>query len=359
VSIDPDIRRATTLPREAYDETTYRRSLDAVFAQTWHVFGERDGALEPGSARPITLLEGSLDEPLVLTRDAQGATHLLSNVCTHRANLVVGAPCAAASLRCRYHGRKFGLDGRFLSMPEFEAAAGFPRAEDDLPRVRSGTWGPLRFASLAPAHALSELLAPLERIAFLPLGGLVAEDVRDYEVDAHWALYVDNYLEGFHVPFVHPTLNEVLDWDGYLVEPTPLGVTQVALATRAGGRSEGPSFELPAAHEDAGRRVAAYYFWLYPGTMINAYPWGLSVNLVRPLSASRTRITFASYVVDATLRDVGAGGDLHRVELEDEAVVAAVQRGVRSRAYRGGRLSPSRETGVHHFQRLLGNALDL
>ncbi len=93
--------------------------------------------------------------------------------------------------------------------------------------------------------------------------------------------------------------------------------------------------------------------------MINAYPWGLSVNLIRPLSSSRTRVTFASYVLDASKTGKGAGADLHQVELEDEAVVEAVQRGIRSRVYRGGRFSPKRESGVHHFQRLLAAALDL
>ena len=358
--IDPDVRRASTLPREAYDEATFRRSIDAVFARSWHVVGEREAALEPGSALPFGLLPDCLDEPLVVTRDAAGTERVLSNVCTHRANLVVPAACSAASLRCRYHGRRFGLDGKLTSMPEFDQALDFPGPSDDLPIVPSARWGPLRFVALSPAHPFDELVAPLrERLSFLPLDGLVAEDVRDYEVAAHWALYLDNYLEGFHVPFVHPTLNEALDWNAYLVETTPLGVTQIALAARDDRQRPGPVFDLPAGHRDHGARIAAYYFWLWPTTMVNAYPWGLSVNVVRPLGANKTRVTFASYVIDRSLRDVGAGADLHRVEMEDEAVVEAVQRGIRSRAYRGGRFSPTREPGVHHFQRLLGGALDL
>ena len=91
--------------------------------------------------------------------------------------------------------------------------------------------------------------------------------------------------------------------------------------------------------------------------MVTVYPWGLSVNAVRPQGEGQTRVTFASYVVDEALRDRGVGADLHRVELEDEVVVESVQRGVRSRLYRGGRFSPSRETGVHHFHRLLATHL--
>jgi choline monooxygenase len=87
--------------------------------------------------------------------------------------------------------------------------------------------------------------------------------------------------------------------------------------------------------------------------MLNFYPWGLSLNLVTPEAIDRTRVAFRSYVWDDTKRAAGAGAGLDRVEMEDEAIVQAVQRGVRSRLYRGGRYSPARERGVHHFHRLL------
>ena len=98
---------------------------------------------------------------------------------------------------------------------------------------------------------------------------------------------------------------------------------------------------------------AARYWWVFPNLMASAYPWGLSFNLVQPISPGRTRVAFRSYVGDASKLDTGAGANLDGVEREDEAIVEAAQRGVRSRLYRGGRYSPSRERGVHHFHRLL------
>ena len=91
--------------------------------------------------------------------------------------------------------------------------------------------------------------------------------------------------------------------------------------------------------------------------MVNVYPWGLSVNVVEPLSPTTTRVRFLSFVGDGSLRGRGAGGDLHGVELEDEAVVERVQRGTRSRLWRPGRYSPRHELGVHHFHRMLADAL--
>jgi choline monooxygenase len=175
---------------------------------------------------------------------------------------------------------------------------------------------------------------------------------RDYEVEANWALYVDNYLEGFHVRFVHPELSETLDLPQYATELFPHAVLQLGVAA-----SGDVAFEPPAGHPDHGRRVAAYWWWLFPTTMLNLYPWGLSMNVVEPLSVSRTRIRFLTYVADESLRGRGAGGDLHKVELQDEAVVQQVQRGMRSRLWRPGRYSPQHERGVHHFHQMMAAAL--
>src|SRR6185436_3741752 len=113
-----------------------------------------------GHVRPLTLLPGCLDEPLVLARYAAGEEHCLSNVCTHRANLVVLAEGEAGSLRCGYHGRRFALDGRCLSAPHFESAPSFPGPSDDLPRLALPRWGPLAFTSIAPSVPFDDWIAP-------------------------------------------------------------------------------------------------------------------------------------------------------------------------------------------------------
>jgi choline monooxygenase len=91
--------------------------------------------------------------------------------------------------------------------------------------------------------------------------------------------------------------------------------------------------------------------------MFNVYPWGISINVVRPLAVDRTKVSFLSYVWDASRLDRGAGAALDRVEREDEVIVENVQRGVRSRLYERGRFSPTREQGVHQFHRLIAEAL--
>jgi choline monooxygenase len=296
-----------------------------------------------------------LDQPLLFTRDAQDSLHALSNVCTHRGMLVCEGESVQASLRCRYHGRRFGLDGRFRGMPEFDGAENFPAPSDDLPRVPFANWGKLLFAALEPAVAFGALTAEMERrVGWLPLDRAVLDPSRsrDYLVRANWALYVDNYLEGFHIPYVHPALSGAIDYPSYRTETFPWASVQVGPAS---GSED--ALEPPAGSPDHGQRVAGYYFWLFPATMLNFYPWGISVNAVQPLAVDRTRVRFLSYVWDASRLDQGAGAGLDRVEREDEAVVETVQRGVRSRLYSRGRYSPAREAGVHHFHRLLAEFL--
>ncbi|MBA3539944.1 MAG: Rieske 2Fe-2S domain-containing protein, partial [Deltaproteobacteria bacterium] len=286
--------------------------------------------------------------PVVLARTEVGV-RCLSNVCTHRANLIVDAPGCSQALRCRYHGRRFGLDGRFVSMPEFSTAANFPGPGDDLPVVPTGELGPLVFASLEPSIPFDQLVAPVRaRTAFLPWERLVYAGARDYDIAAHWALYLENYLEGFHIPFVHAGLNQVIEYGDYRTETFDHGNVQIGIASG----DPSAAFTLPRDHPDAGQRIAAWYFWLFPTTMINVYPWGLSMNAIIPLAPDRTRVRFATWIWDPAQRDRGAGADLHTVELEDEAVVENVQRGIRSPLYQRGRYSPTREIGVHHFHQL-------
>lgn len=356
--IDADITRAETLPGWAYGDPALHAAIRSrVFARSWQALAPLDALRVPGSTLPATLLEGMLDEPLLITRDHDDHLHLLSNACTHRGNLVVEHGGVCSTLRCRYHGRRFELDGSFKHMPEFDRCKNFPTERDNLPRVRFGTFAKLIWCSLDPACTFEEAIAPIrERLAFMDLDALTPEPARarDYLVRANWALYCDNYLEGLHIPFVHDSLNAALDFGEYATEQHRWCNLQLGIAAKG---SADECFDLPAAHPDHGKRVAAYYFWLFPNTMLNFYPWGLSVNVVRPLAPDLTKVSFSAYVGDRSKLDRGAGSSLDRVEREDEAVVEATQKGVRSSLYTRGRYSPTREQCVHHFHRLLVESL--
>ncbi|WP_217349964.1 aromatic ring-hydroxylating oxygenase subunit alpha [Muriicola soli] len=355
--IDPDIARASTLPSSFYrDPKVFKALKEAVFYSSWQWVGDQFALEKKGSVSPFILLPDFLDEPMLLSKDKKEQLNCLSNVCTHRGNIVVGVAGHHNKLSCPYHGRRFGLDGKFEFMPEFKEAVDFPRSCDNLPSFPLKKWGPFLFAGLSPIFDFQKVIDFMDkRIGFLPLVNFArAKELdKDYEIKAHWALYCDNYLEGFHIPFVHNDLNDVLDYGNYETVLSEFCNLQI-------GYAEGTDevFELPEDHIDFGKDVAAYYFWVFPNMMFNFYPWGVSVNIVQPLEISRTKVSFISYVYNASKLNKGAGTGLHKVEMEDEAVVESVNRGIRSKYYQAGRFSPTREKGVHHFHTLLARFLN-
>ena len=354
--VDARIEHASTLPAAFYkDAAVFADSKDAIFSRHWQFVLDTDSVKVPGAVFPFTMLEGCLDEPMVATRDLDDQLHVLANVCTHRGMQVVEGSGNARSLRCRYHGRRFGLDGCLHSMPEFEGVCGFPSASDDLAKVPHGNWSKLIFAAVAPIVSLQDWLHPMsDRLGWLPLSQFTFSPTRarDYLVKANWALYVDNYLEGFHIPYVHAALNETLDYGSYITEQYRWSNLQLGVA-----REGEDVFEFPADSPDFGKRISAFYYWNFPNTMFNFYPWGLSINVVKPLGPDLTKVSFLPFVWNESKLGRGAGGDLDRVEREDEAVVELVQKGVRSRFYDRGRFSVAREANVHHFHRLISQSL--
>lgn len=353
--IDPDISKARTLHTDFYTRMVYfEEGRKKIFGKSWQYIGPESLVPDSGACYPFTLLEHYLDEPLLLTRDGN-RLHCMSNVCTHRGTTLLSEPCRSAHIRCRYHGRVFRLDGSFVSMPEFKEVKDFPGAADNLAHLPLYHWGPLLFTTLDPGTDAGKYFRAMqERLAWLPLDEFVFRPdlSAEYTVKAHWALYCENYLEGFHIPFVHAGLNAVIDFGSYTTELFEYSNLQMGLA-----KPGEEIFDLPASSHDYGKRVAAYYFFVFPNMMFNFYPWGLSVNLVRPASINSTRVSFYSFVWKEELFNKGAGSGLDTVEMEDEEVVEAVQQGIRSGFYHQGRYSVTREQGIHHFHRLIAESM--
>ncbi len=341
-SINSDIRKARTLSSDFYTDPHYfEASTEKIFARSWHLLGRK---ADLSAIHPHRILPPILDEPVITISNPDAPPVCFSNVCTHRGKVLVEEPTAGELIRCGYHGRRFSLEGGCLSMPEFEGVEGFPSAEDDLKRVPCEVWNGFVFAGIDPVCDLDAFLAPLkERLEDFEFDSLEFAGSNDYEVNAHWALYCENYLEGFHIPYVHPELNKAVDYGTYETELFRYS----SLQTGRGGD------EMKRQNGPFANGIEALYYFSFPNLMLNFYPWGISVNIVKPQSADRTVITYLTYVSDREELGRGAGADLGSVELEDQRVVESVQRGIRSRYYERGRYSPSRETGTHHFHSLI------
>lgn len=344
-----NLSRASTIPADWYfDPSILAREEQDVFGATWQLAARLDQLRQPG-AYVTTEIAG---EPVLIVRGRDEKIRALSNVCRHRAGPVASGSGVCPSFRCGYHGWIYGLDGRLLANREFEGVENFDRNDHPLPQWECDTWGPLVFVRVRPdGPSLQEVFSGLTELVELEdLGSFQFAHRKDWFLDCNWKVYVDNYLEGYHIPIVHPSLNDELDYENYRVETREWFSIQHS-PIKAARRLR--------VSEDAGD---AQYFWIYPNLMINVYPDNFSTNLILPLGPGRTLTVFEWYFRDpersrALVEETVTFSD--EIQIEDIDICEAVQRGLRSRTYSTGRYSVSRENGVHHFHELLRRSLGI
>jgi len=300
---------------------------------------------------PLTILPQFVDEPVFLL-SIDDEISCFPNICTHRGFKLVSHPGLNKQLSCAYHGRRFNLDGKVEFMPEFKEVENFPRPCDHLQKIPLKEWNGHLFASFDPAISFSGISKVLNNyIGFYDFRALKhsPDYNEEYTVNAHWALYIDNYMEGFHIPFVHRDLNKYIDYGNYTTDLHNHVAVQIGFADKGS-----PTFKLPESHMHYGKSITAYYIWIWPNIMLNCYPWGIQYNIVKPITANITKVSFIYYICNKEIFDLMQASKLaDKTEREDEFVVEEVHQGVKSRFYSTGRYSAKRETGVHYFQSLI------
>jgi len=346
---DP-LEKASTIPAPWYrDVRVHELELAAVFAKSWQVAGRLDQVHENG-AFFTTDIAG---EPIIVVRGEDAQLRAFYNVCRHHAAAVVPESHGRATqFRCPYHGWTYGIDGALKGMVEFDGVCDFDRAQNGLVPVCVDAWENFVFVNLDPQAAplrkflgsVLELVAPLQLTKKLQYF-----DRRVYTLNCNWKVYVDNYLDGgYHVPHAHKGLSSVIAYTQYTIENFEHACLQSSPLSSGSNSAAGVA---------ATRQGRAFYLWLYPNFMINAYEGVMDTNLVVPLAVDKCAVIFDYYFAD-----ISHAADLHnrqsiavseKVQDEDMAICDSVQRGLNSRAYVAGRLSVRREAGEHLFHRLL------
>jgi choline monooxygenase len=340
VMIDPRLEYASTLPSRVYrDPSVLTRENRQLFGRTWQLVGRAEQVQESGQYFTTTIGE----EPVLVVRGADRVLRAMTNVCRHRAGPIAKGEGRRPVLQCGYHGWTYWLDGRLKNTPEFDGVADFDRASCTLPQYQVGIWNELVFVNLDPAaESLTDFLGEL--MTDMPphdYTGFRLAHTKSWELDCNWKVYVDNYLEGYHIPIVHPGLFRELDYANYRTETKRSHSIQFA-PTRANAA------RIRTAEGDDQVR----YFWLFPNLMLNVYPDNFSTNLILPLGPERTVTLFDWYFKDPEAAKVQIDETVafsDEIQLEDIGICESVQRGLRSSTYDRGRFSPQRENGVPHF----------
>jgi choline monooxygenase len=354
LNIDPEIARAWTLSAELYTSPeVFAAEREKIFSRTWQVVGHVSQVANPGDYF-TTELAG---EPLVFVRGLDGQLRGFYNVCRHRA----GPPaegCGSRKLfRCGYHGWTYGLDGSLLNATEIEGVEGFCAEDFALRPVSTEEWFNLVFVNLNPDVAplrenLSELPKQAEKFPFTEMKLF---ERRIYDMKCNWKTYVDNYLEGFHLPSVHPGLNRELDYNAYVVEPYARHVRQFSPIR---GAQSGDA--TPRRYQETRDDLTTDYFWIFPNWMLNCYPDNVSLNIVLPVEPERTLAIFEWYLPEKDHASPAAKASVEfsdQIQIEDVAICEVVQKNLRSRSYSRGRFSVKQEKGVHAFHRMYAEAM--
>jgi choline monooxygenase len=371
---------ASTLIPDAYTSEAFRElEQERVYATAWVPVCVSDELAGPGSFLVVEVAGRSV----IVCRNREGELRAHHNVCRHRGAELVVEPAGSVKrfFQCPYHAWAYDLDGACLGTPLFTPEAGIPeaqqglfdmsevkefdKADHGLHPVRVDEWGCLVFVCLDPeAPPLADELGDLpERLAGYRLADQRLVRRVEYEIDANWKLIAENFMEYYHLPWVHPALVKVSPMSAHYRWQGPgmyvgFCTTPIAANTDDGGWQGIPAMSgLPG--DDA---VSARFAWLFPSLAINALPNHTFLMLVRPTAAGHTSEVTYLLVPEETATGLDAGGERAVDELvafwdevnrEDIEIVERVQRGLANPEYTGGRMCYRFEESVHRFQNMV------
>ena len=341
----PPIEKAETIPSSWYhSESMFELEQQALFSSFWQLAGHHDEISDTGD----TLTLEVAGNPLLLVRDQHDKINAFYNVCKHRGGPVAVKEGTNSVLQCQYHGWTYLLDGSLRGIPHFKKVELFDKKDFGLEPVRMQDWQGLLFVSLSDdIDPLSQFLDGIaERIAPIDLSNFSFVEEQSYLIDCNWKVYVDNFLEGYHIPIVHPELANLLDYNEYQTDTSEWYSLQ-----------HSPFQDGDNLYESEDGQ--AFYYYIFPNIMLNILPGRLQTNVIRPISPTKTEVIFKYYYANPEkskmIKDDIAYSN--KIQDEDIEICELVQKGLESKAYDKGRFSVDREQGVYHFQTILKREL--
>ena len=331
-----------SIPARWYaDPEIYRLEQERIFAREWMLLGFSSQLRAPGD----TLARQIAGRPVFAIRARDGTLRAFLNICRHRAGRLVPEGAGHCELlRCPYHGWLYDAEGRLRATPEFGEEGSLDRGKLGLVPVRAAEWRGLVFVAFdpdAPAieAGLGGFVGATERF---PLERFEWRDRAVYRLDFNWKTYVDNYMEGYHIPYLHPGLDRETDAKAYRVTPGDRICIHRA-PTRSGATYEG------------------LWLWRWPNITVGIYGDGLNITRIVPLAPSDMALEIDFFFLpDAAGRREDQEQTMkwtREVVEEDFAMCRAVQRNLAGGFYDSGPLSPRHENGVAYFHDLVRRAL--
>jgi choline monooxygenase len=346
---------AEGLPPACYTDAAFHRAeLERVFYRGWHMIGRLDQIAQPGDY--LTAAIG--DVRLIAVRGRDGVARGFVNACRHRGTPLIEGSGNCAAFRCPYHSWTYALDGSLKGAAGMEQTRDFDKAALGLLPLRLEQWGGFLFAAVDPAtRPLESWLGELpDRLAHYGFEDMVATRVVRYTVACNWKLWVENFMEGYHIATVHRSTISKQPVVNMPEEPGGgefVSIYERHEGTRAllGDDAGFPPIESLTGDSAAGSR----FILIYPATMLAIAidtAWSLVCD---PLGPESTRVTVTSCFPRQRVARPDfaalAANYYKRLDItlpEDNEICALQQTGLRSPLCRAGRFS-HKEKIVHAF----------
>lgn len=333
-------------PRAFTSPALFELEQRAVFARSWVHVADRIDLPEPGSYVAATIGR----TPVLVVRDRHsGELRGFLNACRHRgAQLLEGKGSCDKQIKCPYHAWSYGTDGKLLGVPyrdEFRCDV----SEMGLVPIRVGTVGPLVFACLDPAAPpLADWVGALPAALTAPGADewSLAFELR-YELAANWKLFVENANDGYHIPFVHDVLADLVEQDSGMTTLEPHGAFTYA--------NVDPKYVPPGVDASAAK---IRFGCIFPNLIPVLSPSDLTYIRVDPIAHDRLALFVRSYDNGefAQLRDFRKAA-FQRTTDQDIAVVLRTQRGLQAIGLPAGVHSSRLEERIGHFETLWARAM--
>jgi phenylpropionate dioxygenase-like ring-hydroxylating dioxygenase large terminal subunit len=284
------------------DKDTYQLECDKLFSNGWASIGCGQQISNPGDILPVKIAGHSL----IAVRNKNGEIGVFHNICRHKAAPLVDEPCNKRSIVCPYHKWTFKIDGNLLSAPRYfgsenKVMSAEDKADKSLIGVRFAIWWDIIFVNIdGQAEPFADFIQPLDGL----LSCYRSDDIRkisttDYSGEVNWKLAVDNFLDGYHVPFVHSqacTLDSVLEQDDLLLSDNIVGLR---LANGASAKPAKTSKQLPHFLDlPADKTGTQQWFGIFPNTLFFVDPCWVQTIVVKPMGETTTAESLNIYVVN-------------------------------------------------------------
>ena len=350
---------ANGLPNAHYiDPAVFAEERDALLFGQWAGLAVAADVPEAGDAKPITFM----GMPLLLLRDRNDQVRVFQNTCRHRGMILVEEPRKIeGAIRCPYHSWCYSTEGKLVSTPHVGGPGQNTHPDVDrstlgLTEIRSHIWRDVVWVNVdgqAPEFEVAmkpvmERWAEFER----PLYHGGADSKFVLSVKSNWKLAVENYCESYHLPWVHPGLNNYSRLeDHYNIEEYGAYSGQGTLVYR---QLEGASGAKFADFEDLDAKwdTAAEYISVYPNVLLGMHRDHAFAIVLVPKGPEETEenihLYYATPETDADLR--AKNTEQWKIVFEEDIfVVEGMQRGRHGVNFDGGRFSPAMDGPTHCF----------